>query len=194
MLVPFQHCVQRRAWHWPPCQQVYQNFPTLGNGIFRVQFNDERPIMKKTPLLLIGALASCLAAPALAQFAKTEDAIKYRQSAMFVMQQNFARVAAMAAGKVPFDAKLAADSAAVAEFMSKLPWPGFVPGSDKGQTKAKPEIWSAKAKFDEQAGKMQTEMTKLAVAAKSGNLDAIKTAVNATGGACKSCHDDFRAK
>ncbi len=150
--------------------------------------------MKKTPLLLIGALASCLAAPALAQFAKTEDAIKYRQSAMFVMQQNFARVAAMAAGKVPFDAKLAADSAAVAEFMSKLPWPGFVPGSDKGQTKAKPEIWSAKAKFDEQAGKMQTEMTKLAVAAKSGNLDAIKTAVNATGGACKSCHDDFRAK
>jgi len=41
---------------------------------------------------------------------------------------------------------------------------------------------------------MQAEMAKLAVAAKSGNLDAIKTAVNSTGGTCKACHDDFRAK
>lgn len=31
--------------------------------------------------------------PAAAQFAKPEDAIKYRQSALFVMQQNFARLA-----------------------------------------------------------------------------------------------------
>jgi cytochrome c556 len=41
---------------------------------------------------------------------------------------------------------------------------------------------------------METEMVKLAVAAKSGNLDGIKAAVNATGGACKACHDDFRVK
>jgi len=150
--------------------------------------------MKKPNLLLVAVLAAGLAVPAAAQFAKAEDAVKYRQSVMFVMQQNFARVAAMAAGKAPFDAKLAADSAMVAEFMSKLPWAGFVPGSDKGQTKAKPEIWSARAKFDDEAGKMQTEMGKLSAAAKSGNLDAIKTAVNATGGTCKSCHDDFRSK
>jgi cytochrome c556 len=37
-------------------------------------------------------------------------------------------------------------------------------------------------------------MTKLAAAAKTGNLDNIKVAVNATSGVCKSCHDDFRAK
>jgi len=37
-------------------------------------------------------------------------------------------------------------------------------------------------------------MSKLAAAAQSGNLDNIKAAVNATGGACKACHDDFRAK
>jgi cytochrome c556 len=41
---------------------------------------------------------------------------------------------------------------------------------------------------------MQAEMTKLAAAAKTGSLDSIKVAVNATGGSCKSCHDDFRAK
>ena len=133
-----------------------------------------------------------LAAPASAQFAKPEDAVKYRKSALVVMQQNFARVGAMAAGRAPFDAKVAADSAAVAEYMSKLPWPGFGEGTDKGETKAKPEIWKEQAKFKEYADKMQTEMSKLAVAAKTGNLDSIKTAVSATGGSCKTCHDAYR--
>jgi cytochrome c556 len=150
--------------------------------------------MKKlVPLTLVGFILT-LALPASAQFAKAEDAIKYRKSALFVMGQNFSRVAAMASGKLPFDARLAADSAAVAEFVSKLPWAGFGPGTDKGETKAKPEIWTDKVKFDDYATKMQAEMTKLAAAAKSGNMDSIKLAVNATGAACKSCHDDFRAK
>ena len=150
--------------------------------------------MKKLTACLFAISALTLAVPASAQFAKAEDAVKYRQSALFVMQQNFSRVAGMAAGKIPFDAKIAADSAAVAEFTSKLPWAGFGPGSDKPESKAKPEIWANKAKFDDYATKMQTEMAKLAVATKSGNLDSIKLAVNATGGTCKSCHDDFRAK
>lgn len=150
--------------------------------------------MKKLVSLTLASVALTLALPASAQFAKAEDAIKYRKNALFVMQQNFGRVAGMASGKVPFDAKIAADSAGVAEFVSKLPWAGFGQGTDKGETKAKPEIWTDKAKFDDYASKMQAEMTKLAAAAKSGNLDGIKLAVNATGGTCKSCHDDFRAK
>lgn len=150
--------------------------------------------MKKLTAVVLSGLALSFALPASAQFAKSEDAIKYRKSALFVMAQNFGRVAAMAQGKVPFDAKVAADSASTAEFMSKLPWAGFGPGTDKGETRAKPEIWSDKAKFDDLAGKMQIEMAKLAVAAKSGNLDAVKAAVGSTGGACKACHDDFRSK
>jgi cytochrome c556 len=150
--------------------------------------------MKKLTACLLAVSALIMAVPAAAQFSKAEDAIKYRQSALFVMQQNFGRVAGMAAGRVPFDAKLAADSAAVAEYMSKLPWAGFGPGTDMGDTKAKPEIWTNKAKFDDYATKMQAEMAKLATATKSGNLDSIKVAVNATGGSCKNCHDDFRAK
>ena len=150
--------------------------------------------MKRLTTCLLAATVLTMAMPASAQFAKAEDAIKYRQSALFVMQQNFSRVAGMAAGKIPFDAKVAAESAAVAESMSKLPWAGFGPGTDNGDTDAKPEIWTNKAKFDDYAKKLQAEMGKLAVAAKSGNLDNIKSAVNATGGTCKSCHDDFRAK
>jgi len=150
--------------------------------------------MRKLTVLVLSGLALTFAMSASAQFAKAEDAIKYRKSALFVMGQNFGRVAAMAQAKIPFDAKVAAESAATAEFVSKLPWAGFAPGTDKGETRAKAEIWSEKAKFDDLAGKMQTEMSKLALAAKSGNLDAIKAAVNSTGGRCKACHDDFRGK
>jgi cytochrome c556 len=76
--------------------------------------------------------------------------------------------------------------------MSKLPWAAFGEGTDKGETRAKPEIWKERAKFQEYAEKTQAELTKLAVAAKAGNLDAIKTAVAATGGTCKTCHDAYR--
>ncbi len=143
--------------------------------------------------LSVAALMA-LALPAFAQFAKPEDAIKYRKSALFVMQQNFGRVAAMASGRAPFDAKVAADSAAVADFMAKLPWAAFGDGTDKGDTKAKPEIWKEHAKFNEAAEKMQAEMSKLAAAAKTGNLDSIKASVNAVAGACKNCHDAYRAQ
>lgn len=150
--------------------------------------------MKKFAAIVLTAISAAWALPAAAQFAKPEDAIKYRKNALFVMQQNFGRVAGMAAGKIPFDAKVAAESAATAEFVGKLPWAGFGPGTEKGDTKAKPEIWADKAKFDDYARKLEAELAKLTVAAKSGNLDSLKVAANAVGGACKACHDDFRAK
>lgn len=148
--------------------------------------------MKKIISLILAAAAVTMAAPASAQFAKPEDAVKYRKSAFFVMQQNFTRVGAMAAGKVPFDAKIAAESAAVAEYMSKLPWAGFGEGTDKGETRAKPDIWKDAGKFKDYADKMQVEMSKLSAAAKTGNFESIKTAATATGGSCKTCHDAYR--
>lgn len=150
--------------------------------------------MKVATTLAFAALTVLYAGSANAQFAKAEDAIKYRKNALFVMQQHFARVGAMVAGKAPFDAKAAADNAAVAEYMAKLPWAGFGPGTETGDTKARPEIWREHARFDELAQKMQAEMGKLVAATKTGNLDAIKPAFQAAGNSCKACHDDFRAK
>ncbi len=40
--------------------------------------------------------------------------------------------------------------------------------------------------------KMVAEVGKLNAAAKTGNLDAIKTAFGAAGQSCKACHDNFR--
>jgi len=140
------------------------------------------------PLLAMSSLAM----PAHAQFAKAEDAIKYRKSALTVMGTHFGRVAAMANGRAPYDAKAAAENVALAETMSKLPWGAFPEGSDKGETKAKPEIWSDKARFAESAEKLQAEMAKLSVAAKVGTLDALKPAVSNVAATCKNCHDNFR--
>ena len=151
-----------------------------------------RKFMKTSASIALIATVLTFTTSVSAQFAKPDDAIRYRKSSLFVMQQNFGRVAAMASGKAPFDAKVAADSAAVADYMAKLPWAAFGEGTDKGDTRAKAEIWKESAKFKEYAEKMQGEMSKLAAATKAGNLDSIKTAVNATGGACKTCHDAYR--
>jgi cytochrome c556 len=132
------------------------------------------------------------ALPAAAQFAKAEDAIKYRQSAFIVMAAHFSRVGAMVSGKVPFDAKVAQDNFAVAESLAKLPYTAFGPGTEGG--KALPEVWSEAAKFKTATDKMHAEIGKLGVAMKTGNLDVIKAAFGPTAASCKACHDDFHKR
>lgn len=151
--------------------------------------------MKAFTCIAAAATLLALAAPASAQFAKPEDAIKYRQSAMSVMGTHFGRLGAMANGRTPFDAKVAADNGEIVATMAKLPWAGFGAGTDKGgNTKAKPEIWTEQAKFKEHGDKLQAETTKLAAASKTGSLDSLKTAFAATADTCKACHDAFRNK
>lgn len=151
--------------------------------------------MKALALTALAATTLCLSVPASAQFAKPEDAIKYRQSALFVMGQHFGRIGAMANGRAPFDAKAAQDNAEVVAQMARLPWAGFGPGTDKGAaTKALPEIWTEQAKFKEHADKLEAESVKLAAAAKTGNLDNLKSAFSAAAGTCKACHDNYRGK
>jgi cytochrome c556 len=149
--------------------------------------------MKLIASIAIAATAAAAAVPASAQFAKPEDAIKYRQSTMFVMSQHLGRLGAMAQGKAPYDANAAVQNAEVVQTMSHLPWTAFGPGTDKGrETRAKPDIWTEQAKFKEAQERLMNETSKLVAAAKAGNADALKPAVQATGGACKNCHDQFR--
>jgi cytochrome c556 len=151
-----------------------------------------RKTLRSSLTLTAAVLTLATALPAAAQFAKPEDAIKYRKAAFTVMATHFGRVGAMANGKMPFDAKAAIDNAEIATAMSKLPFAGFVPGSDTGDTRAKPAIWTDTEKVKGLATKMQEEMVKFNAAAKTGNIDTIKAAVGETGKACKACHDDYR--
>ncbi len=143
----------------------------------------------------VAALGIAAALPAAAQWQKPEDAIKYRQSVLTVLANHFGRIGAMAQGKVPFDAKVAAENAVIVSDLAKLPWAAFGEGTDKGMpNRAKPEIWKDSAKFKAASDKLVAEVAKLDAAAKSGNLDAIKAAAGGVGGSCKGCHDDFRAE
>lgn len=152
---------------------------------------------RQSTLASMVAAVTVLLAPlaAQAQFQKAEDAIEYRQGAFFVMGQHFGRIGAMANGKAPFDAKAAAENAAIVQQMSRLPFAAFGPGTEKGHdTKAKPGIWQQQDKFKDLAGKMQDEVAKLDVAAKGGKEDEIKAAFGNAAKSCKACHDEYRAK
>ena len=149
--------------------------------------------MFRSMLMTVAVAAGLMTAlPAAAQFAKPEDAIKYRKSAMFLQTTHLGRIFAMASGKVPFDAKAVAGDAEVLLAVTRLPFAAFADGTDKGDTKADPKIWTERDKFMAAATKMQDEVVKLNTAAKGGNLDAIKAAVGDTGKACKGCHDTYR--
>jgi len=145
-------------------------------------------------ILAATTVASLLTAlPAAAQFAKPEDAVKYRKAAFTVMAAHFGRIGAMAQGRVPFDAAAAAANAEIVADMAKLPYAGFVEGTggtEKGQPNAK--VWSERAKFDEGAKKLQDDTVKLLAAAKANNLDQLKAAFGNTAGTCKACHDAYR--
>ncbi|WP_353235631.1 cytochrome c [Diaphorobacter ruginosibacter] len=153
--------------------------------------------MNVKALAMVTALSAgaLLSMPASAQFAKPEDAIKYRQGSLFVLGQHFSRLGGMAQGKIPFDAKAAQENADVVAYMAKLPWAGFGPGTEKGApNKSKPDIWLEPEKFKEHADKFEAESAKLAAAAKTGTLEALKAAFGPTANTCKSCHDAYRSK
>lgn len=148
--------------------------------------------MKSIFSLIAALTVVAVALPAHAQFAKPEDAVKYRKAGFTLMANHFGRLGAMANGKAPFDAKAAAENADLVAALAKLPWAAFGEGTDKGETRAKPEIWKESAKFKEAADKMQAEIGKLQVAAKVGNVDALKAAFGPAAASCKACHDNFR--
>jgi cytochrome c556 len=148
--------------------------------------------MNRLASLTLAAAGAVLCLPTVAQFAKTEDAIKYRQSAMFIHNQHLGRLGAMTSGRVPYDAAAAVANAEVVAEISKLPWAAFGPGTQGG--KAKPEIWKEQPKFKELSDTLVAETGKLLVASRAGNLDALKTAVESVGETCQSCHDHFRKK
>jgi cytochrome c556 len=150
------------------------------------------PIRRITTALALAAVAFT-ALPAAAQFAKPDDAVKYRKSAFTVMGTHFSRIGAMAQGRVPFDAGTAQANADVVAVMSRLPFAGFVEGTagtDKGTPKA--TVWTQRAQFDERAKSMQDAVGKLQAASRSGSLDQVRAAFGEAAGTCKSCHDDYR--
>ena len=154
------------------------------------------PSMKYRPALAavaIGLVTTLTALPAAAQYRNADAAIKYRQSAMSLQGNHMARIFAMINGQVPFDAKVAAENIEIVALLnSRVQFAAFIDGSDKGNTRAKPEIWAEKDKFTAAINKSQEDVGKLVAAGKTGSLDQIKAAAGTVGQSCKACHDAYQ--
>ena len=149
--------------------------------------------MKTSSLALCAALfgASLLASgPAQAQFARADDAIKYRQAAFTLMSHQMGRLAAMAQGKAPFDAQSAQASARAVDVIAHLPWDAFPAGSNTGAAKVKGDPWKDAEDFAKLQAALKAQTAKLASSA--GSLETLRTQVGATSQACRDCHEKYR--
>jgi cytochrome c556 len=145
---------------------------------------------------LVVAVMGSLAAGAIVGFATIAwaqaDVIKERQ------ENRKQAAAAMRAIKGIVDAKGPTSGAVEQAAKLKALEPAFdklfPAGSDKGDTKALPTVWSDKAGFETASKNAETAFDKLATAAGSGDMAALQAAFTDAGKACGACHEKFRAK
>lgn len=85
--------------------------------------------------------------------------------------------------------QVAMAQAALARVPNLLP-----PGSDEGDTKALPRIWTEPERFAATYGAARERMDALGLAAAGDNRDAFGAAVGRMAAACGACHTAFRAR
>ena len=132
---------------------------------------------------------------AYAQFAKPEDAIKYRKSVMFLIVKHFKSMGAVVQGKAAYDKDAFSADAEVAAMLATLPWEAMMAaGTDKGDTTMSSAVFDKPAQFKKETESFEAATAMLAGTAKGGDLNAIKAQFGKVAQNCKSCHTNFRKK
>jgi cytochrome c556 len=150
--------------------------------------------MNKKLFLACLGLALCAGAgyaPSVLAQAKPEVLVKQRQAAMTLQGKYFGPLAAMASGKAPYDAAIAARNAAFLDALIKMPWDGFQASTKDEKSRALPAIYDDAAKFKEAQERAQTAVSHLVAAKDEGSF---KAAVGDVNKSCGGCHESFRAK
>ena len=146
----------------------------------------------------LAAAAVCgamLSVPAVSHFDDKEMPQSYRQSYFALLAANFGPMVSSVKGEVPWDQVKMENWANDLAALSTLDvMRGFVDGSDKGTTRAKPEIWQNMADFESKLEDLRKAVDTLDEVAEGGDREAIAKQVGATGEACKACHDEYKAK
>ncbi len=131
----------------------------------------------------------------LAHLDDKEPMQSYRQSYFTLVAMNFGPIGAMVKGEMPWDdAKLKIFANELAALGNMDVSRAFAPGTDKGTTRAKPEIWQNQDDFKAKLKDMREALAGLQVAAGSGDKKIVAQAVGAAGKSCKACHDEYKAK
>ena len=151
--------------------------------------------MSRSRFSLVVLLSAALSLPAIAHIERSEPLQSLRQSYFAIVGMTFGPMGDMVKGDIEWNgeqfAAWASDLAAISSVTVER---GFAPGSDKGKTRAKPEIWDNKADFEEKLGNFRMQAAKLAEVAATGDRQAIAGQFRQTGGACKACHDNYKSR
>lgn len=141
------------------------------------------------------AVAALSPLSSVAHFDDQQMGQSYRQSYFALLANNFGPMASTVKGEIPWDqdrmAGWAKDFTAVTELNLMR---GFAPGTEKGTTRAKPEIWENTADFESKLEDMRVAARALEAAVNSGDREQVGKAVGDAGGTCKACHDDYKSK
>jgi len=180
---------------WLDVTDVIGKGVTMKN-IFEKLANKKGGRMKVMTKIMISILiTSFVFGAAYAQFAKPEDAIEYRKSAMFLIAQHFKRMGAVVQGKAIYEKDAFSANANVVQMLATLPWEASMePGTDKGDTTLNSAVFDKPGQFKKAAESFQTATAILARTAKGGDLSAIKAQFGKVAQNCKSCHQQFRKK
>lgn len=131
-------------------------------------------------IVLAGAWGAGLAA---------DNPAHQRHEAMETVQESFKPLRAIAVKEAPFDAAVVKKNATTILEKLKEAHGLFPEGSGGGDSRAKPEIWTDRAGFDQAMKDAQAAATAMAAVTEEA---AFVPAMKSLGGACKGCHDKYR--
>ncbi|MDU8928604.1 cytochrome c [Alisedimentitalea sp. MJ-SS2] len=140
-------------------------------------------------------IAALVVAPVLAHAGPAEDTVAARQGFYKLLGANMGILAAMAKGERDYEGA-AAETAAnnivllTTYNLGHLYMPGTSSAEIKG-SRAKPAIWNEFTEAQKKADALFEAANKLTEVAGFDKADMVD-ALEAVGGACKSCHDNYR--
>ena len=140
---------------------------------------------------VIVSIGGGIAAETFAQ-EKPENYIRLRKANQQVVNWHMRQIGAMVKGQTPMNQAEAAKAANVIATLAPVFAGAFPPGTDQGDTRARPEVWTQREKFEQYMNRYVAEATKLNEAAKSGA--DLKGPFGSVAKTCQNCHDDFRTK
>ena len=153
--------------------------------------------MRRLTLPVLALSAGVSAAPVFADghSAALEAATKARNAQMSIIGYSIGLLGGMAKGEAPYDAAsatAAAENLAAAASMARIVL--WIEGSEQGAvagSRAKPDIWTDAAGFEEKAVALETAAAAMVTAAGT-DLETLRGAMQALGGTCGDCHKAYR--
>ena len=125
-------------------------------------------------------------------FADAKTEVAYRQAVMKSIGGHMSAIVVILKNQV-HQGDLALHASGIAGLAEVAP-EVFPAGSTSEKSKAKANIWEDAEGFGEAMDRFVAAADDMADAAKSGDMALIGKSVQALGGSCKGCHDEYQAE